>query len=112
MYADIRILKSILQENNNLQVVCIVTGFDKETSINWARNQNATWDFLWFGDDFSILSNYRIKTFPKYILLDEQTHLLNYFPPKPRENLKSYLENLDRQAEEPKQEASDFFRKN
>lgn len=110
--ADIRILKSLLKENDNLQVITVFTGLEKEESVKWAREQNASWDFLWFKDDFSLLNDYRVKAFPKYILLDEQTHLLNYFPPKPRENLRSYLQSLDKQKEEPVQEASDFFRKN
>lgn len=110
--ADIRILKSLIKENNNLQVLTVFTGLEKEESEKWAKAQNANWDFLWFDDDFSLLNEYRVKTFPQYILLDEQTRLLNYFPPKPRENLSSYLKNLDKQLEEPEQEASDFFQKN
>lgn len=110
--ADIRILKSILKDIENFQVVTIYTGLNKEESVKWVEKQDASWDFLWFNDDFSLLSEYKVKTFPKYILLDEQTHLLNYFPPKPRENLRTYLQKVDKQKEKPKQEASDFFRKN
>lgn len=110
--ADIRVLKSIVKNDSNFQIITIFTGLEKEKSIKWAQNQNANWDFLWFEDNFSLLNEYRVKTFPKYILLDEQNHLLNYFPPKPRENLRSYLQTLDKVKEEPKQEASDFFRRN
>lgn len=110
--ADIRVLKSLIKEVNNLQVITVYTGLEKEESLKWAKAQNASWDFLWFDDDFSLLNEYRIKTFPQYILIDEQNCLLDYFPPKPRENLRTYLQNLDKQLEEPEQEASDFFRKN
>lgn len=110
--ADLRILSTLLNENENLDILTIVSGYDRDESMDWAKKQNTEWDYLWFNDDFALLNEYKIKTFPKYLLLDDEGSLLNYFPPKPRENLKSYLESLEKQKEKPKQESSDFFRKN
>lgn len=113
--ADIRILKSIQKEYaDDINFVTIYTGYNKEKSSIWAKKQNATWDFLWFNDDFALLNDYHIKTFPMYILVDERGNLFNYFPPKPRENLISYLTEL-RQTEskvENREGAKDVFRKN
>lgn len=110
--ADIRVLKSLVKNNAELQVVTVLVGFDKEEAGIWARSQNTSWDFLWFEDDFALLSDYKVKNFPKYLLLDEEGHLLNYFPPGPRENLNSYLKALTAKEEKKEGEASDFFRKN
>lgn len=110
--ADIRVLKSINSNTDELQVVTVLVGFDKEESSTWAKSQDTSWDFLWFEDDFALLSEYKIKNFPKYLLLDEEGNLLNYFPPSPRENLNSYLKALSAQDEKEEGEVSDFFRKN
>lgn len=110
--ADIRVLKELLKSRNDLQIVTVLAGFNKEESTKWAKAQNAPWDFLWFNDDFALLSEYKIKNFPKYLLLDEDSNLLNYFPPSPRENLSSYLNSLIAKEQKEKGESSDFFRKN
>ena len=95
-----------------MQIVTVLAGFNKEESTKWAKAQDAPWDFLWFNDDFALLSEYKIKNFPKYLLLDEDSNLLNYFPPSPRENLSSYLNSLIAKEQKEKGESSDFFRKN
>jgi len=115
--ADIRILKTKFSEiKEHTNIVTIYTGFDKRDAEKWAKTQNTDWDFLWFNNNFELLNDYMIKTFPKYILIDENSLLINYFPPKPRENLFSYLEALEKQAKEkdnPRQEGKiDIFRKN
>jgi len=110
--ADIRVLKALLKSRDDLQVLAVLAGFDKKESTDWAKAQNADWDFLWFDDDFGLLNEYKIKNFPKYLLLDEESNLLNYFPPSPRENLSTYLNALQAKEVKKEGEASDFFRKN
>mgnify|MGYP002639261054 CR=1 FL=1 len=111
--ADIRILKSVKETlGENFNILTVLAGFDSEESEEWAVNQKANWDFLWFDNDFALLNQYKVKTFPKYLLLDEKGQLLKYFPPKPRENLLGYLQNLEKKEKPVEQESSDFFRKN
>lgn len=98
--ADIRILKSKLKDiKEQINLVTIYVGFNDKDAKKWAENQDAEWDFLWFENDFKLLNEYKIKTFPKYLLIDENALLFNYFPPKPRENLFSYIEALKKQEE-------------
>ena len=90
--ADIRILKNIMADyKDDLNIVTIYAGFNKEHAAIWANKLKVNWDFLWFNDDFNLLNQYLVKTFPKYLMLDEDGKLLYYFPPQPRENLLSYL---------------------
>lgn len=111
--ADIRILKSVNETlGDKFNIVTVLAGFNSDESKKWAFNQKANWDFLWFNDDFALLNQYKVKTFPKYLLLDEKGRLLKYFPPKPRENLLGYLQNLEKKEKPLEQESSDFFRKN
>jgi len=115
--ADIRILKSSQESfKKQLKLVTIFTGFNKEEAMKWVKKQNVDWDFLWFNDDFALLNDYQVKAFPKYILIDENSNLLKYFPPKPRENLLSYLKVLEKQSQakekENKGNSNDVFRKN
>ena len=115
--ADIRILKAKHADiKGDINLVTIYAGYNKHDAEKWAQKQDAAWDFLWFENNFELLNDYKIKTFPKYIILDENSLLFNYFPPKPRENLFSYLEALKKQTDEknnPSQEGKiDIFRKN
>lgn len=110
---DIRLLKALKDKYSELlQVVTIYAGFDSEKASQWVKNQNADWDFLWFNDDFSLLNDFKVRNFPKYLLLDEKANLLHYFPPTPREDFMGMLKALEKRDQEVEQEASDFFRKN
>lgn len=110
---DIRLLKALKDEYNDwMQLVTIYAGFNKEQANQWAKKQNADWDFLWFNDDFALLNDYKVKNFPKYLLLDKDATLLHYFPPTPREDFMGMLKALEKRDHEVKHEASDFFRKN
>jgi len=114
--ADIRILKNIYDEyKDDLNILTIYAGFNQAKASEWARQQNGKWDFLWFNDDFHLLNEYKVKNFPKYLMLDKQAKLLYYFPPKPRENLLSYLKAVkdkEKADEKAKKGASnELFRK-
>ena len=98
--ADIRLLKAKYKDiKDQINLITIYVGYNKDEAKKWAQNQNAIWDFLWFKDDFNLLNEYKIKTFPKYLIIDENSLLLNYFPPKPRENLFSTIEAYKKQSE-------------
>lgn len=110
---DIRIIKNLMKEYSNLiQFVAIYTGYDQEKSKEWVEKQKANWDFLWFKNNYSLLNEYHIKTYPKYILADENGQVSYYFPPKPRENLAAYLKSLRLQKEKPEEKPNDLFRSN
>jgi len=110
---DIRLLKTLKDEYQELlQIVCIYAGFDADKAKQWVKKQNANWDFLWFNDDFSLLNDYKVNNFPKYILLDQQGNLLHYFPPKPREDFIGMIKALKKRDVKVEPESSDFFRKN
>jgi len=110
---DIRLLKTLKDEYDEfMQVVTIYAGFNAEKARNWMTNQQTDWDFLWFKDDFALLNDYKVKNFPKYLLLDKDANLLHYFPPTPREDFMGMLKAIEKRDQEVEQEASDFFRKN
>lgn len=110
---DIRLLKALENEySDKLQILSIFAGYDFEEASYWVKSQKANWDFLWFNDDFGLLNDFKVKNFPKYLLLDDKGNLLHYFPPKPREDFMSLIKALNERDNEVKQESSDFFRKN
>lgn len=110
---DIRLLKALKNEySEKLEVVTIYAGFDFERAGKWVKKQNAPWEFLWFDDNFTLLNDYKVKNFPKYLLLDKEGNLLHYFPPKPREDFMGMIQALEKRDKEVKQESSDFFRRN
>jgi len=115
--ADIRILKSNYSDiQDQVNLLTILVGFKKDFALKWIDEQNINWDYLWFNDDFALLNDYQVKTFPKYLLLDEESKLLQYFPPKPRENFLSFIKNLKKQekakSEKREESAKDPFRRN
>jgi len=110
---DIEIMKTVKEEfPNDLDVVCVLVDFDKEKAEKWAKKQDANWDFLWFNDDYKMLSSYQVKTFPKYMMLDEKARLFNYYPPKPRGRLISYMKAICEKENIEREDSKDLFRKN
>jgi len=88
----------------------------QEEAKEWVEKQKADWDFLWFNDDFALLNEYQVKTFPRYLIIDKESNLFQYFPPSPRENLITYLSIIEKQekakAEGNTDGAVDIFKKN
>ncbi len=110
---DIRIIKTVQADYAHLiKFVSIYSSHHKTEAQEWVKKQQAPWDFLWFNDDYQLLNDYQVKTYPKYILLDENGKLEYYFPPKPRENLISYLKALQKKKDQEKIDKKDIFRSN
>ena len=110
---DINIIKTVQADYAHLiKFVSIYSSPNKDEAQKWVAKQEANWDFLWFKDNYQLLNDYQVKTYPKYILLDEDGRLEYYFPPKPRENLISYLKALQKKKNQEKVDKKDIFRSN
>ena len=115
--ADIRVLKAAQSTiKNQITLLTVFTGFNQDEAVEWVKKQKADWDFLWFNDDFDLLNEYQVKTFPRYLIIDKDSNLFQYFPPSPRENLITYLSIIEKQekakAEGNTDGAVDIFKKN
>jgi thiol-disulfide isomerase/thioredoxin len=111
--ADLRILIDLRKEYDEfLHIVTVfVSNFDSEWKALY-NDLNPPWDILWFNDDYKLLNELKIKTFPKYFLIDSEGNLAHKFPPSPRENFISMINFLKIKQNENSEGTNDLFRKN
>ena len=61
------------------------------------QEKDYSWDFVFNGEDYDLLFDYRIKTFPVFLLLDEDGKVVEYPAYKPSEVIyKTFDQLLDR----------------
>ncbi len=59
------------------------------------KKPNYTWKFLHVGDQWELLKNYDVRSYPLFVLIDRQGNLYRKFPaPAPSEGLEKMLEEV------------------
>jgi peroxiredoxin len=62
------------------------------------RKPNYSWKFLHVGDQWELLKEYDVRSYPLFVLVDRQGNLYKKFPaPLPSEGLEKLLEELSAQ---------------
>lgn len=52
------------------------------------------WPFLYSGISYKIINDFNIKTFPLFVLIDEQGFIIQYPAPKPSDNTEAFFERF------------------
>jgi thiol-disulfide isomerase/thioredoxin len=111
--ADMRILTDLMSEYEDvLQTATIFTGNTDQELKQLLYDLKPSWDVLWFADDYKYLNDLKIRTFPRYFLIDSEGNLAHLFPPSPRENFMSMVEFLRKSETKTEKGVDDLFRKN
>jgi len=95
---ELELMKSLFdQYKNDINFLSISLDKNVEIVREIAEEKDYYWDFIFNGEDYDLLFNYRIKTFPVFLLLDENGKVVEYPAYKPSEVIyKTFDQLLDR----------------
>lgn len=89
--------------NNHGEYLKIVTVFideSYEAMLEFLGKNNYEWDFLFYGNQPSVLKDYNIRMFPSYYLIDRDGTMLMSPAPSPSEDFELYLFRTMRSRQE------------
>ena len=85
-------LKSLYQRHKErLEIVTISIDNDFNLFLNYVLENNYDWQFLHYGNQSSVLSEYDVRALPTYFLIDPEGKLSISPAPSPSENIEKYL---------------------
>lgn len=93
--AELELMDSLREEyKSSIDFVSI--SFDKEMDIvqELTQEKGYDWVFLFNGGKRDLINNYRIKTFPVFLLLDQDGNLVDYPAYKPSEVIRDSFDRL------------------
>jgi len=70
----------------DMRIVTILTDDDPDKAMDYINANKFKWDFLHFNQNAKILSDYNVKAFPSYILIDPEGNIVMSPAPAPEEN--------------------------
>jgi peroxiredoxin len=94
----------------DIAVVGILVNYTKAGLEEFKKSDITPWDRLYFGNNFEILNNYQIKTYPIYMLVDRQGNMLLNPAKKPYEGINRYFDFLIRRDAQKNKKQDDLFR--
>lgn len=109
---DINILKDYREKfAGQLQIVSIITGENAHKVYQFIKRNNIGWTCLYAPMGHNVFSDYNIKAFPVYYLLDKEGRLLQSPAQSPDEQFESYFyEMLKSRKETIPQKEFNLFR--
>ncbi len=75
----------------HLRIVTIFIGESFEAMDRFLQTNDYNWDFLFYGNQPSVLRDYDIRVFPTYYFIDRDGKLLMSPAPRPSEDFERYL---------------------
>lgn len=89
-------LMDSLREEYKSSIEFISISFDKNINIvrELAQEKGYEWEFLFNGRSKDLMNSYRIKTFPVFMLLDEEGRLVDYPAFKPSEVIRGSFDRI------------------
>lgn len=90
--SEYEVLNNIRQKHeDHLKIVTVFIDESYEAMLGFLARSEYDWDFLFYGDQPSILKDYDVRMFPTYYLLDRDGTLLLSPAPSPAEDFEKYL---------------------
>ena len=74
-----------------LKIVTVLIDRDYQAMVDFLGKNDYDWDFLYYGDQPSILKDYDVRMFPSYYLIDRDGTVLMAPAPSPAEDFELYL---------------------
>jgi hypothetical protein len=74
-----------------LKIVTVFIDEEPRSMLNFLSRNNYDWEFLYYGDQPSILRDYDVRMFPSYYLIDRDGKILMAPAPSPAEDFEIYL---------------------
>ncbi len=79
------------KHSENLKIVTVFIDDSYESMLEFLGKNDYDWEFLFYGNQPSILKEYDIRMFPSYYLVDRDGTLLMSPAPSPAEGFENYL---------------------
>jgi len=93
--AEFDVLKRIYNRYKGVCIfVTILTDRDREAAKKFISDNSLNWTFLFAEDNDKVLSDYKVKAYPTYYLIDPSGTLILSPAPSPSENFEKYLFNI------------------
>lgn len=90
--AEFDVLKRVYNRYKGLCIfVTILTDADKEKAKKFIAEHSLNWTFLFSEINGKVISDYKVRAYPTYYLIDPQGMLLMSPAPSPAENFEKYL---------------------
>ena len=90
--AEFDVLKRIYNRYKGLCIfVTILTDSDKEKAKKFIADNSLNWTFLFAEINSKVISDYKVRAYPTYYLIDPQGMLVMSPAPSPAENFEKYL---------------------
>ncbi len=109
--SDLTDIRNLAEKyKKDIAVVGILVNYTKTGLEKFKKAATSTWDKLYFDNNFEILNEYQIKTYPIYMLLDRKGNMLLNPAKKPYEGINRYFDFLIRRDAQKKEKQDDLFR--
>lgn len=90
--AEFDVLKRVYNRYKGLCIfVTILTDSDKEKAKKFIADNSLNWTFLFAEINSKVISDYKVRAYPTYYLIDPQGMLVMSPAPSPAENFEKYL---------------------
>ena len=90
--AEFDVLKRVFNRYKGLCIfVTILTDSDKEKAKKFIADNSLNWTFLFAEINSKVISDYKVRAYPTYYLIDPQGMLVMSPAPSPAENFEKYL---------------------
>lgn len=76
---------------DGLKILSISADKDLEQTKTFAKKNNYNWTFANFDNNFDLLDNYGIKTFPTFVLIDREGRIIKCPAAKPSQNIGEFI---------------------
>jgi thiol-disulfide isomerase/thioredoxin len=89
-----------LHEKYKDQIDFVTISLDQDTVIinKFVNEKNYPWTFLYNGDDYQLLYDYGIKTFPAFVLIDINGKIVQYPAYKPSEIIEDTFQRMIKES--------------
>ncbi|MCF8368233.1 MAG: TlpA family protein disulfide reductase [Bacteroidales bacterium] len=82
------------QYKNQITFISISLDKNKDVISRFKSEKSYNWTFLYNGNNFDLINDYRIKTFPLFVLIDKEGKVVQYPAYKPSEIISKELDKL------------------
>jgi thiol-disulfide isomerase/thioredoxin len=92
---ELELMKKLHEKYKN-QIAFISISVDREfmKSFYLQRDKKYEWEFLHFNNDYDLLENYSVFSYPSFVLIDKEGKIIQCPAPKPSENIEMTFELL------------------
>ena len=95
--AEMLLLKELnVDYSDSLFVINISADAMKEDYFTWNEGYESpdNWESTWFDENYSLLSEYRVKSYPLFVLIDSNGDIVYWNIPRPSEGMDQYFQRL------------------